>query len=261
MSRVALHHRRYGEGGPPLLILHGLFGSARNWHSQANLLAADFAVITADLRNHGASPHTERIDYEEMAGDVLALMDTLELARAHLLGHSMGGKVAMQIALNEPHRIERLVVVDIAPKAYPPHHDDILAALRALDPAAHRDRQSVDAALREGIPDPGIRQFILTNLVREANGLAWQLNLEGIVRDYARLSEPPRGGQPFVAPALFVKGGNSDYITSADRAEITRLFPGARAKVIDNAGHWPHAEKPQVFAKIVRDFLREDETA
>ncbi|MDH3712954.1 MAG: alpha/beta fold hydrolase [Gammaproteobacteria bacterium] len=257
MTEVALNFRRYGDTGPAVLMLHGLFGSAKNWHSQATSLAGDFSVYAVDLRNHGASPHCDQIDYPSMAADVLALIDAQGIEQANILGHSMGGKVAMQIALQAAPRVQKLIVVDIAPKHYPGHHDGVLEAMQAVDFDAHRTRQDLDRALSGSIPDPSIRQFILTNLVRDADTgtFTWQLNLRAIVANYARLATAPQG-QPFQRPALFIKGADSNYIQAADRETIEMLFPQARAKVIANAGHWPHAEKPRVFAKLVGDFLR-----
>lgn len=256
---VALNVRHYGDGERVVLILHGLFGSAKNWHTQAKALARDYRVLAADLRNHGSSPHSPHIHYPAMAADVLALMDHQGIARASILGHSMGGKVAMQIALQHASRVHKLIVVDIAPKRYPPHHDEVLDAMRALDLNAHRTRQDLDAALSEGIPDTGVRQFIMTNLVRHAQTgeFVWQLNLPALVSEYARLAEAPEG-TPFDGETLFIKGAASKYIQARDRERIEALFPRARAKVIANAGHWPHADKPQVFNKLVADFLRED---
>lgn len=262
MIEAQLNFRRYGSGERAVLFLHGLFGSAKNWHTQASALSGDFSAYTVDLRNHGASPHCAHMDYPGMAADVLALMDRLDIEQACLLGHSMGGKVAMQIALQAGVRVHRLIVVDIAPRAYPRHHDEVLEAMQALDLSAHRTRQAVDAALRAGIPDERVRQFILTNLVRdrESGAFVWQLHLPGIVDNYDHLSMAPTGA-PYDGPTLFIKGGASDYIQATDRDTIDALFHAAHAKVIVNAGHWPHAEKPQAFQKLVGDFLRADPDA
>jgi len=259
MFEVALNFRRYGDAGRDVLVLHGLFGSAKNWHTQASSLAGEFHVLAVDLRNHGASPHSPRIDYPSMAADVLALMDSQGIEQASILGHSMGGKVAMQIAMQTAARVHKLIVVDIAPKRYPPHHDDVLDAMQALDFGVHRTRQALDKALSERIPDAGLRQFIMTNLVRDAKtgAFTWQLNLPAIAADYVRLAAAPEG-EPFDGATLFIKGAASDYIHADDRKIIETMFPRARAKVIANAGHWPHAEKPRAFAKVVADFLRSD---
>ncbi len=194
-----------------------------------------------------------------MAADVLHLLDTLNIERTDLLGHSMGGKVAMQLALHAGERVRRLIVVDIAPKAYHRHHDGVLQAMQLLDLSVHRTREALDLALSKAIPETDVRQFILTNLARdkETGRFAWQLNLRAIVDNYDSLAAAP-DGTAFNKPTLFIKGGLSDYIRADDRAVIDALFPRARAKVIGNAGHWPHAEKPQVFGKLVADFLRDD---
>jgi esterase len=184
-------------------------------------------------------------------------MNRQGIEQADLIGHSMGGKVAMQIALQTAARVRKLIVVDIAPKRYPHHHDGVLDAMQALDVTAHRTRHALDRARSDGIPDDHVRQFILTNVVRDtdSDAFAWRLNLPAIVANYARLAAAPHG-DAFVRPALFIKGAASKYIQAGDREVIEALFPEARAKVIANAGHWPHAEKPQVFAKLVHDFLR-----
>ena len=259
MHSLTLHYRHYGQASRAVLLLHGLFGSSKNWHSQASALSQDYSVYAVDLRNHGQSPHHALMDYANMARDVLELMDRLGLDSADLLGHSMGGKVAMQIALQTPARIDRLIVVDIAPRVYPPHHDDVLEAMRNLNFSTHRTRQSLDEALRSSIPDHGVRQFILTNLVRskETGLYRWQLNLEAIVNNYHSIAAAPRG-ELFDKPTLFIKGGASDYITAHDRAAIEAMFPQAQAKVMVNVGHWPHAEKPTTFGRLVSDFLGDD---
>ena len=257
---VARNVRRYGDAGRVVLILHGLFGSAKNWHSQARSLASDYRVLAVDLRNHGSSPHSPQIDYPSMAADVLALMDTEGIEQASFLGHSMGGKVAMQVALQAGARVHKLIVVDIAPKRYPHHHDDVLDAMQALDLNARRTRQDLDQALSEAIPDAGVRQFIMTNLVRDkqtGGAYTWQINLPAIVSNYARLAAPPQG-RPFNGETLFIKGAASKYIQAADRETVESLFPRARAKVIANAGHWPHVDKPHAFARLVADFLHEN---
>lgn len=252
-----LHHQLFGDSSkPPLVILHGLFGTLENWGSQARTFAEHYSVYALDLRNHGRSPHTDQMGYRLMAKDVLHTMDELGLDKVRLLGHSMGGKTAMQLALDAPDRVEKLVVVDISPRTYPRQHDDIFNALRELDMRALPSRQAADAAIIHQVPDLAIRSFLLKNLQRAPEGgFRWKMNLETLYCDYENIALTPEGDAPFAEPTLFVKGGNSDYITTDDRDAILSLFPAAGYKIIQNTGHWPHVEKPGPFAKIVLDFL------
>jgi esterase len=255
---MELYHRKYGAG-PPLLILHGLLGASGNWHTlSSKVFGTRFEVYALDLRNHGRSPHSDVFDYPAMAGDVVAFMDRHGLAHAHLLGHSMGGKVAMHVALAYPERVDRLVVVDIAPRAYPPHHTALLEALAGVDLAAVTGRQQVDDALAARIPSVAERQFLLKNLAYDsATGrFSWQMNLEGIARNYDRVNTGIGPGPSFVKPALFVRGSASRYVTDEDAGLIRQLFPNARIITIAS-GHWIHAEAPEPFGRAVMDFLTE----
>lgn len=251
-----LFYKDYGAG-PPLIILHGLLGAGGNWHTLSHrVFGRHFHVFAVDQRNHGRSPHDDRLDYPAMAADLAGFMDAHGLARAHVLGHSMGGKTAMEFALTFPARVDRLVVVDIAPRAYPNRHAEILDALRALDPAAYRSRAEIDAALAERIASYPIRQFLLKNLRPDGPGsYAWQMNLDAIVRNYDRISGGLTAAGTFDGPALFVRGGASDYVTDADLPGIRRHFPAARLVTIPGAGHWVHAEAPEAFARAVLAFL------
>lgn len=253
---MKLNYKQFSTEGEPLLVLHGLFGSYGNWGWQARQLASDFAVYGLDLRNHGGSPHSDDMDYPRMAGDVLEFMDDHVITRCHLLGHSMGGKTAMQVALSAPERVDRLVVADIAPVQYEGQHDSILAGLKAIDTARIRSRGEADAILAEYEPDELVRQFLLTNLVKQADdAYGWRINLPVLTSHYDRLREAPEAGQ-FDGPVLFVKGALSNYITEAHREAILQRFPQARIKVIMHTGHWLHAEKPQTFYRIVHGFLK-----
>ncbi len=249
--------KEYGAG-PPLIILHGLLGASGNWHTlSSRVFGAHFHVFTVDQRNHGRSPHDDRLDYPAMAADLAGFMDGHGLASAHLMGHSMGGKTAMEFALTYPGRVEKLVVVDIAPKPYPGRHTEILDALQAVDPGAFRSRTDIDAALGQRIASYPIRQFLLKNLRPDGQGrYAWQMNLDAIVRNHDRISAGPEAAGTFDGPALFVRGGASDYVTDADVPEIRRRFPAARVVTIPGAGHWVHAEAPQAFAQAVLGFLQ-----
>jgi esterase len=250
---VFLHHRILGEG-PALIILHGLFGSLNNWQTLARRFAAGRAVHLLDQRNHGRSPHDARHDYVLLGADLLEYMDQQGLRDATLLGHSMGGKVAMQAALAAPGRVERLIVVDIAPRAYDPAHDDLMEALASLDLSSCATREEAEARL--AIPDAAVRQFLLTNLKRDDAGrLRWRMNLPALRDQYPNLLRAVTGPSPYQGPALFVAGGSSTYVRHADEAGIRSLFPRSRIVRIQGAGHWVHAERPEEFAREVELFL------
>jgi esterase len=257
---VRLAAVEYGEG-PPLAILHGLFGSGRNWAGIAQRLAAHHRVIALNLRNHGASPWAETMEYAEMAEDVRATLNASGHRRYALLGHSMGGKVAMMAALGHGAEVERLVVVDIAPACYPPRHLAYVRAMRALDLGAVKRRAEADARLAPAVGEAAERAFLLQNLVfpSAAGGgeARWRINLATIERAMPGLSgfpSPPPAAS-YRGPALFVAGGRSDYLRPEHEAEIRRLFPNARIARIADAGHWLHAERPQAFLDIVEPFL------
>jgi esterase len=246
----------YGTG-PPVAILHGLFGSGRNWHSIAQRLAATYRVIVFDLRNHGASPWADSMDYAEMAADVGAALAERGCGRAALIGHSMGGKVAMAAALSAPETVERLVVVDIAPVVYRPHHLRLVRAMRALDLDAVTRRAQADASLAAAVPDAAERGFLLQNLVFGDGKPRWRVNLAAIEREMGSLTGfpdlPP--GAVYPDPALFIAGAGSDYLRPEYESAIRRLFPAARIERIEKAGHWVHAEQPDVFFTLVERFL------
>lgn len=254
---MKLNFKQYSHAGEPLLIMHGLFGSLGNWGGQSRQLATDFSVYGLDLRNHGASPHSADMNYTVMAQDVLEFMDDHGLERCHLLGHSMGGKTAMQVALSAPQRIDRLVVADIAPVHYRGQHDSILDGLEAIDLGSVTSRNDADKILAEYESDELVRQFLLTNLVRSSEGgFEWRINLPVLKKSYDRLREAPESSGVFDGPTLFVKGALSNYITEKHREAILARFPNAQTKVIMHTGHWLHAEKPQTFYRIVHGFLK-----
>jgi esterase len=255
---MQLNYQRYGHGSP-LIILHGLFGSLNNWNTLSKRFGEYYQVFAVDQRNHGASPHSDRSSYPLMAEDLRAFMQQQQLASASLLGHSMGGKTAMQFALSYPEQVAKLVVVDIAPKAYPPHHDTILDALCGLDLSQHSSRAELDQALADKIDSRPIRQFLLTNVTRdEAGRFVWKMNLDGIKQTYDQIVGAVEQHGRFDKPALFVRGETSDYIQNTDRPVIEALFPQARIVTIPGAGHWVHAEAPADFFAAALDFLRED---
>ena len=258
---VRLAATEYGSaeetGLPPLAILHGLFGSGRNWASIAQRLAAHRPVITFDLRNHGASAWSGGMQYGEMAEDVLAMLQERGLRRAALLGHSMGGKAAMMAALRDPDMVERLIVVDIAPVAYPPHHLGLVRAMRALDLSAIKRRGDADGLLAAAVPDAAERGFLLQNLVFEDDHARWRLNLEAVEREMSVLvGFPPLPDDAvYRGPALFVGGARSDYLLPEHEPAIRRRFPHARIERVEHAGHWVHAEQPAAFLRILEPFL------
>jgi esterase len=246
----------YGAG-PPLAILHGLFGSGRNWASIAQRLAAHHRVTALDLRNHGASPWADSMSYAEMADDVRTALIGRGYRRYALLGHSMGGKVAMLASLKHPEETDRIVVADIAPVDYPPRHLGLVHAMRALDLTGIKRRSEADARLAAAVPDPAERGFLLQNLVFEDGHAHWRLNLAAIEHQMTDLVGfpviPP--GTVYRGPALFVAGGRSDYLRPLHEPAIRRLFPAAEIARIPDAGHWLHAEQPRAFVDLVEPFL------
>ncbi|MDJ0367139.1 alpha/beta fold hydrolase [Hymenobacter sp. H14-R3] len=258
-----LHFIEQGEPtATPLVILHGLFGTLDNWQTLARRWAeeAGLRVISVDLRNHGRSFHSPEHSYALMATDVLAVLDHLALdpARLTVMGHSMGGKVAMCLALGYPERLAQLIVMDIAPRfSDMEHQDDIIAGLQAVDLASIQTRQQAEAALTPLIPQPGVRQFLLKNLYRtDDNSFAWRINLPALVANLVAVGEEITSAQPFLKPTLFVRGGKSNYITAEDKLHgIPALFPNSQVATVADAGHWLHAEKPEEVFDLVRNFV------
>jgi len=252
---MQLHFKQLGCG-EPMVLLHGLFGSGDNWFGVAPKLAEKFHVFAPDLRNHGHSPHHAEMDYPLMAADVEKFFAAQKIESAHVIGHSMGGKVAMQFALDFPALVKKLVVVDMAPRAYVRTHDKIFAALLALDLAAFQTRQQIEEALASEIPSLNLRRFLLKNLGRDDHGqFFWKMNLRGVAENYSRLGEVLSAQDQFDKPALFIRGGQSDYINAADELEIRRLFPAAEIQTIAAANHWVHADAPEEFVRLVLNFL------
>ncbi len=252
---MKLFFQKIGEG-PPVIILHGLFGSGDNWRSIGRQLANQFSVYLVDLRNHGRSPWHEDHTYPAMAEDVVELMERYHLKQAHVMGHSMGGKVAMYLALTEPHRVDHLVVVDIAPKRYESIFGELIQWMKSLPLYKLTSRSDAEAYLSQFIPQKGIIRFLLKNLVRKGNTWRWRVNLDAIKANLAALNDwPDVGKRAFSGPTLFIRGKQSDYITEQDYPHIRRLFPKARFVSIANAGHWVHSDQPQVFLNIVQYFL------
>lgn len=255
MAGSTLYFKQAGQG-TPLVLIHGLFGSLENLGAIARQLAENFCVYSLDLPNHGRSPRVENMSLASMAGDLLAWLDEQGLPQVHLLGHSLGGKVAMELALRHPERVKSLVVLDIAPVSYPPHHNDVFAGMFALEPQRLQSRSEADQKMQPHVPEAAVRSFLLKNLVREPEGgFAWRMNLPVIHRDYAQLIASNRADAIFNGNTLFIKGGNSDYLQEKYRDQIMARFPKATIKIVPDTGHWLHAEKPDLVARLVKQFL------
>ncbi|TKB45627.1 alpha/beta fold hydrolase [Thalassotalea mangrovi] len=253
-----LNFQRAGSGATVLLI-HGLFGALENLNALAKSLQKEFDVIQVDVRNHGDSFHNSSMSYNDLANDIFYLLDHLNIKKCHFFGHSMGGKIAMQCALTDPDRCLSLIVADIAPVQYPPHHNEILAGLNAVKPEQLTQRRDADEILSRYVSTPGVRQFLLKNLVKTDSGYRWRASIDNISKSYDQISMPVRQDRKYQGPVLFIKGENSDYITSEHRPTIAKLFPTARARVITGTGHWLHAEKPQEFNRIVSQFIEKNQ--
>lgn len=253
---MKLAFKKYGTGGTPILILHGLLGSLENWHTIAQKLSDLCTVFTLDLRNHGRSPHADVFTYEAMASDVLKFLDDQNITSAILLGHSMGGKVAMWTAGKHPERIKKLISADMGVKRYFDEHDEILDALRRFPVDKIPSRKEADVLMAQKISDFAVRQFLLKNLIRKPEGgFAWRINLPVILKNYKKLLLPLPESLRFEKPALFLRGERSPYIQIEDLSKIQRHFPLAEIRTIPNAGHWLHAEAPAEFIQIVKDFV------
>ncbi|GHC19926.1 acyl-CoA esterase [Kushneria pakistanensis] len=257
---IELHYADSGipeqTDAPPLIVLHGLFGSADNWRSHAKHWRQTRRVVTVDLRNHGRSAHVAGMHYEDMAADVLGVMDHLNIQQCDLLGHSMGGKVAMTLARRHPERVVRLIVADIAPIAYDHGHDDIFRAHRLVEDELPESRKEADEVMAQVIDSRITRQFLATNLIRDDQGiLGWRVGLDFIEEGYSNIVAPPGGETAYEGPTLVLKGEHSDYITDDALPLISDIMPQAQVHTIEGAGHWLHAEQPEAFIRAVDDFL------
>jgi pimeloyl-ACP methyl ester carboxylesterase len=252
-----LHSKVYGsESLPVLIILHGLLGSSDNWHSFGQRFGARFHTFILDARNHGRSPHSESFNYQVMAEDVVEFMKQQNISSTALLGHSMGGKTAALTALLYPELVDKLIVVDIAPRSYKTHHDQVFDALTFINLNEFKYRKDIDEALTVKIPEISVRQFLMKNLARDETGsFRWKMNLEVIEKNYAQINQELPQDRQFKKPSLFIRGGNSDYIRIDDLPLIAQLFPGSEVITINNAGHWVHVDASDEFSDIVFDFL------
>lgn len=246
-----------GEG-QPLLVLHGLFGMLDNWQTLGKQFSEHYDVWLIDQRNHGKSPHTDEFDYYLLAKDIAELIEEAEI-KPIVLGHSMGGKTAMQLAMDFPSYIEKLIVVDIAPKDYPPGHEDIFNAFFAVDLETLDNRKQADEIISTIIKDIGIRQFLLKNLKNRKGSYYWKANVRSLHNNYEEIITNSLGPfQQFDSPTLFIKGELSErYIEYDDWPDILNYFPDARLETVDGAGHWVHAQKPQELFDLVINFLKE----
>lgn len=255
---LALERLEFGAGRP-LVILHGLFGAARNWATIGRRLGEQRHVVALDQRNHGGSPWVEDMTYPTLAGDVRDVI--APLGRSAVLGHSMGGKAAMTLALLYPGLVERLVVVDIAPVAYGGrHHGGYIRAMQEADLSAVRRRSEVEEMLRDSIEDPAIRAFLMQNLApAEDGGMRWRLNLDvlaGAIPDIMGWPGEALAGRRYEGPVLVLIGGRSDYVQPEHHARIRNYFPQARTESLPECGHWPHAEQPESFLRLLQPFLQ-----
>jgi len=250
---MQLHYKQTGQG-PHLILIHGLFGSFENLNVIARPLSEFFTVTAIDLRNHGRSDHSDNMSYSDMHQDIIDLMAQLDINSAVFVGHSMGGKVAMQVALKMPHKVDKLVVLDIAPVKYSPRHDDVFKGLNAVSDANISSRQEADSVMSNYIIEPGVRQFLLKSLVKSDSGFTWKFNLSILQTQYEQILSAPTG-DAFSGKTLFIKGSNSEYITEDMRGSFLSLFPNCKAKVIHGTGHWLHAEKPAAVNKSITDFI------
>jgi esterase len=254
---VDLAHTRVGETAPPLLVLHGLFGAGSNWRTIARGLEDCRSVYLLDARNHGRSPHTATTDYAAMAADVEAFMDVHAIESADILGHSMGGKTAMHLALHRPHRVSRLIVVDIAPAPSPSDHLALIDTLLALPIEQFTRRADVDQHLAQSEADAGLRAFLLQNLSTTADGFKWRINLAAL-RDCmpALLAFDCEPAVVFNGPTTFIRGARSPYVSDEHHADIHALFPRSTIHTVAGAGHWVHAEQAALFVQATRSFLQ-----
>jgi esterase len=251
---MKLFHRVSGEG-PPLIVLHGLFGSSDNWFTHAKTLAQQYQVWLVDQRNHGQSFHDSAFDYRHLTQDLETFVSQQQIVKPFLLGHSMGGKTAMNYAVKNPDGVRGLIVADIMPKSYPVHHDHILDGLQAVKLGALQSRTEADQQLAAYISEPDVRQFLLKNLTRDGDGkFAWKINLTAIDQNIEAIGAALLYEGIYAGPTLFINGKRSNYYRAGDEVLTNRLFPQAEWVTLDT-GHWVQAERPQEFAAAVLGFL------
>lgn len=251
-----LYHRELGEGNPPIVILHGVFGSCDNWLTVSKGLAETNKIYLLDARNHGQSPHSDDFNYTVMAEDLHEFIRQKNLENPIIIGHSMGGKTVMKFAVNYPDAFSKMVVVDISPRYYTPHHQSVIAGLSAIPIEKLQSRQEADEILKEFEPELGVRQFLLKNLYRtEDNKFAWRMNFEVIKNKIENIGEALDEGTKISKPTLFVRGERSNYIREKDIELINTIFSDVKIETVEGAGHWVQAEKPKEFLEKVKAFL------
>ena len=251
---MKLFYRELGQG-QPMIIMHGIFGSSDNWLTQARLFSSKYHVFTLDLRNHGQSQHSDEFDYMVMANDLQEFIESKKLENAIVIGHSMGGKVAMNFALAHPEKLQKLIVVDIAPRPYNLEHYVILDGLKAIPITTLKSRTEADEVLSQFVPEADVRQFLLKNLQRKPEGgFTWKLNLPVIGSKLKNIGLDLQVDGRFEKPTLFVRGGRSNYVRDEDMPRIREIFPKAELETLDT-GHWVQAEKPQEFVDVVSRWL------
>jgi esterase len=251
---VSLFYRELGKG-QPIVILHGIFGSSDNWLTQARILSGHYHVFSLDLRNHGQSPHDDQFDYPVMVTDLEKFIDDHRLQNPIVIGHSMGGKVAMNFALAHPEKLEKLIVVDIAPKPYNLEHYVIIEGLKAVPIQTLTSRNEADAALAAFVPEPDVRQFLLKNLQRKPEGgFTWKVNLPVIDKNLSNIGLDLHYPGVFDKPTLFIRGGKSKYVKDEDMPGIKQIFSNVTLETLDT-GHWVQAEKPKEFVEVVMKWL------
>ena len=251
MAKLAFNE--YGSDGPPLIVMHGLFGSARNWASIARTLSDDCRIYSLDMRNHGGSPWMPSMTYEEMAGDAADFIAAQDLSGAVVMGHSMGGKAAMILALERPELVERLCVADIAPVRYSHDQSQYILAMKSVDLSKIEKRSEAITALAEQIEDPALHSFFTQSL--DLKNRRWKLNLDVLEQEMPRIIGFPKIDKRFDKATLFLSGADSTYVTREMRPQIKALFPTARFAKIPNAGHWLHADQPRPFEASLRVFF------
>ncbi|WP_428239800.1 alpha/beta fold hydrolase [Gynuella sp.] len=251
-----LFYREQGQG-PALVVMHGLFGSSDNWNSLTKHFSDRYRVISVDMRNHGQSFHSNEMSYVTMANDIQQLIASLGLERPVILGHSMGGKVAMQLSLSQPEAYSGVIIADIAPRHYTAHHTDIFKGLRSIPLSDLKNRKEADLILSDFVNDVTTRQFLLKSLYLNADKqFQWRFNLNVLFQDYDKLLQIPPATGAYLSNTLFLKGARSNYILPEDKDAIEQRFPDTTLKIIADAGHWLHAEKPRLFIKHVSDYLQ-----
>lgn len=254
---MLLYHQELGTNGKEIVILHGLFGSSDNWLSIAKMLSDNYKIYLLDQRNHGKSFHSSEWSYEAMAKDLQYFVESKNLKNFILLGHSMGGKTAMQYVCNYPNKVAKLIVADIAPKSYPLHHMHILQGLQAINLPKLTSRKEAEDILSQYVKEAPVRAFLLKNLYRDGDRWAWRINLPVIATQISNVGEALKASHNFEKPTLFIRGELSDYILDQDFELIYRYFPQARIETIPQAGHWLHAEQPQTFTELMRKFIED----